>query len=267
MAANPLAVRSRTPEACAARDLCVVLHDVAPSRWAGCQRVLAELEDCAREAGVTLPLTLLVVPHMHGDTSLPPAYLRWLYAQAGAGHELALHGLTHRDEGPPIRGLREYLVRRHYTADEGEFAALTEAQAGERLREGRAWARALGLQMDGFVAPAWLMGRASLKAVANAGFSHTCTLTQVIALPQRRALPTPSLVFSTRSRWRRRLSLAWNRHLARRSRDARLLRLDLHPTDADHADVLHCWRGLLMDALRERVPVRLGEAAQLARRL
>jgi hypothetical protein len=229
--------------------------------------VLAELDGCAREAGIALPLTLLVVPRMHGDAALPAPYLRWLYAQAAAGHELALHGLTHRDEGPPSRGLRELLLRRVYTASEGEFAALTEVQAAGRLREGRAWARALGLEMDGFVAPAWLLSRPALKAVALAGFTHTCALTQVIALPQRQALASPSLVFSTRSGWRRRVSLAWNTHLARRSRDARLLRLDLHPGDADQPDVLRCWRGLLLDALRERVPVRLGEAAQLARRL
>jgi predicted deacetylase len=254
-------------EACSARDLCVVLHDVAPARWDGCQRVLAELRRCADQAGVELPLTLLVVPRMHGDATLPAPYLRWLHGMAAAGHELCLHGLTHRDEGPPPRGLRDYLLRRHYTASEGEFAALTQAEALARLREGRAWAKALGLAMDGFVAPAWLMNPASLRAVGKAGFRHTCTLTEVIALPQRQALKAPSLVFSTRAGWRRQLSRAWNTHLAQRAHDARLLRLELHPGDADHADVLRCWTGLLREALHSRMPLRLGEAAMLARRL
>ncbi len=254
-------------EACSARDLCVVLHDVAPARWEGCQRVLAHVRRCADQAGIELPLTLLVVPRMHGDAALPARYLRWLHGMAAAGHELCLHGLTHRDDGPPPRGLRDYLLRRHYTADEGEFAALTQAEALARLREGRAWAKALGLTMNGFVAPAWLMNPASLSAVAKAGFKHTCTLTEVIALPQRQALQAPSLVFSTRAGWRRQLSRAWNTHLAGRARDARLLRLELHPGDADHADILRCWTDLLTQALRSRVPLRLGEAAMLARRL
>ncbi|RZJ11310.1 MAG: DUF2334 domain-containing protein [Rubrivivax sp.] len=253
-------------EACAARDLCVVLHDVAPARWEGCLRVLAELDRCAERAGVALPLTLLVVPRMHGDVAIPAPYLRWLHAQHAAGHELALHGLTHRDEGPPARGLREWLIRRHYTASEGEFAALSHREAADRLHEGRAWARALDLPMKGFVAPAWLMNAASLQAVAEAGFTHTCTLTDVIALPQRTALAAPSLVFSTRSGWRRQMSRVWNMQLAHRSRDTRLLRLELHPSDADHPEVLRCWSELLMDALRDRVPMRLAEAAQLARR-
>lgn len=254
-------------EACSARDLCVVLHDVSPARWQGCQRVVAELQRCAREAGVHLPLTLLVVPQMHGDASLPAPYLRWLYAMQRAGHELVLHGLTHRDEGPPPRSLAERLMRRFYTAGEGEFAALSQAEAQARLREGRAWARALGLPMLGFVAPAWLMSPGTLLAATDAGFGHTCTLTEVIALPQGQALAAPSLVFSTRAAWRRGLSLLWNRWLAHRSRDARLLRLELHPHDADYPAVLRCWSGLLRDALAHRVPLRLAEAAVLARRL
>jgi uncharacterized protein len=254
-------------EACRARDLCVVMHDVSPARWEGCRRVLDEVQRCASRAGVALPLTLLVVPRMHGDAALPAAYLRWLHGMADAGHELALHGLTHRDEGPPPRGLRDRLLRRHYTAGEGEFAALSHAQALERLCQGRAWARSLGLAMEGFVAPAWLLSTASLQAVADAGFGHTCTLTEVIALPQRQALRAPSLVFSTRAAWRRRLSLVWNRGLARRARDARLLRLELHPGDGDHPEVLRCWSRLLTEALQSRTPLRLGEAAMLARRL
>jgi predicted deacetylase len=252
---------------CAAGAVCVVLHDVSPARWDGCLRVLSELRRCASQAGVTLPLTLLVVPRMHGDAALPRRYLRWLHGMADAGHELVLHGLTHRDEGPPLRGLRDYLLRRHYTAGEGEFAALSHPQATERLLQGRAWAQAHGLAMDGFVAPAWLLSPPGLQAVVDAGFRHTCTLTEVIALPQRQALPAPSLVFSTRAAWRRGLSLAWNRLLARRARAAPLLRLELHPSDGDHRAVVRCWTGLLQDALHTRTPLRLAEAARLAQRM
>jgi uncharacterized protein len=245
--------------------ICVVLHDVSPARWEGCLRVLAQLRRCAGDAGVRLPLSLLVVPRMHGDAELPPRYLRWLRGMAGAGHELLLHGLTHRDEGPPLRGLGDWLLRRHYTAGEGEFAALSHAEAIERLLEGREWAHDHGLAMDGFVAPAWLLNTQSLQAVADAGFRHTCTLTQLIALPQRHALAAPSLVFSTRAAWRRGVSLVWNRLQARRAREAPLLRLELHPGDGDHPAVVRCWTGLLAEALRTRTPLRLGEAARMAR--
>ncbi len=247
--------------------VCVVLHDVAPSRWDGCRRVLTELRRCASDAGVRLPLTLLVVPRMHGDAAVPPRYVHWLRGMADAGHELALHGLTHRDEGPPPRGLGDYVLRRHYTAGEGEFAALSRCQAAERLDQGQAWARSHGLAMDGFVAPAWLLNRPSLQAVVDAGFRHTCTLTEVISLPQRQALKTPSLVFSTRAGWRRGLSLAWNTLLADCARGAPLLRLELHPGDGDHPAILRCWTNLLAEALQARTPLRLAEAALMAQRL
>lgn len=256
---------TRLAEARVAGAVCVVLHDVSPARWEGCQRVLAELRRCASDAGVTLPVTLLVVPRMHGDAAMPPRYLDWLRGMASAGHELALHGLTHRDEGPPLRGLRDWLLRRHYTAGEGEFAALSQPQAAQRMQEGQAWARTHGLAMGGFVAPAWLLGKAGLQAAVEAGFRHTCTLTQVISLPYLRAMPAPSLVFSTRAAWRRVLSLAWNKLQARRARQAPLLRLELHPSDGDHPDVVRCWTRLLAEALHTRTPLRLAEAAQMAR--
>jgi predicted deacetylase len=252
-------------ESTLAGALSVVLHDVAPATWPECVRLLGELRRCASDVGVVLPLTLLVVPRMHGDPTAPPRYLRWLHGMAEAGHELALHGLTHRDEGPPLRGLRDYLLRRHYTAGEGEFAALSHAAALERLQEGQAWARRHGLAMEGFVPPAWLLSTAGLQAVADAGFHHTCTLSQLISLPQRRALVAPALVFSTRAAWRRASSLVWNSLLARRAAAAPLLRLELHPGDAVHLPILRCWTRLLAQALQTRTPLRLAEAALLAR--
>ena len=246
------------------RYVCVVLHDVAPARWAGCTRVLAQLRAVARDVGVELPLTLLVVPEMHGVPGASSQYLRWLHRLATSGHELALHGYTHRDDGPAPRGFLERLVRQHYTASEGEFSALDEAQAAQRLVQGKDWAHKHGFRMQGFVAPAWLISEGARKAVTAAGFSYTCTLNEIVALPRNQALYAPSLVFSTRSAWRRALSLVWNRTLVWRQRNATLLRFELHPHDADHPAVLRCWSRLLGQALREREPLPLHKAAALA---
>lgn len=248
------------------RHLCVVLHDVAPARWEGCQRVLQRLRAIAHRAGVSLPVTLLTVPRLHGDRQVPLRYLAWLHHQVGRGHELALHGFTHRDDGPPPEGWRERLLRRHYTAGEGEFAALPLPAAAGRLAAAREWAQTMGLPMPGFVAPAWLLNAAARQAVAAAGFHYTCTLTRLVALPEWHAMPAPALVFSTRAPWRRAASLAWNTHLAWRARGAPLLRLELHPGDCDHAAVRRCWSHLLQAALEEgRVPLGLSQAAALAR--
>jgi hypothetical protein len=251
------------PRGPAARYICVVLHDVCTLRWSGCLRVWALLRQLAYEAGVDLPVTLLVVPRMHG-TPPAPEFLQWLRQTSRRGHELALHGYTHRDESPPGRGWRDHARRRWYTAGEGEFAAVDRAGAAERLARGQAWARRHRLAMAGFVAPAWLMNAPAWDAVEAAGFRYTSTLGQVVALPGRRALPARSLVFSTRRAWRRVLSVAWNLALAASQRRAPVLRLELHPADADHAAVRWCWSLLLGAALRGRQPLRLSEAAGLA---
>lgn len=270
VAAGPSALntplRAGAADARATGAVCVVLHDVCPAHWAACRRVLAAVEACALSAGVRLPVTLLVVPHLHGDPALPREYLQWLRQLAAQGHELVLHGLTHRDDGPPPRRVGAWLLRRHYTAGEGEFAALPPSQALQRMQAGRHWARAHRLPMRGFVPPAWLMGPGTLGAACEAGFRHTCTLNRIIALPQGRSLHAPSFVFSTRSAWRRVLSVAWNRLLAWRLGVLPLQRLELHPHDADHTAVRRCWESLLRQALRYRTPLRLGEAAELARR-
>ncbi len=267
-AAPRVAAESRPPPPAdrdAARHVAVVLHDVAPARWDGCTRVLRQLRLVAQQAGVTLPLTLLVVPHHHGQMRTPQLYLRWLHGLARAGHELALHGLTHRDESAPPGDLRARLLRTVYTAGEGEFAALSFDEAARRLDAGRAWAQQHGLTMPGFVAPAWLMSAAALDAVAAAGFDYTCTLRQVIALPGRQALTAPNLVYSTRAPWRRALSLLWARVVAAQAQRAPLLRLELHPTDADHPAVMQSWSRVLAQALHERRPLRLRDVAARVR--
>ncbi len=249
----------------APRHVCVVLHDVSPARWAGCTRVLRRVHAVAQAAGVELPVTLLVVPRMHGKAAAPALYLRWLHRLARAGHELALHGFTHQDDGPPASSWHERLLRQTYTAGEGEFAALTQHEAALRLAAGRGWAQEHGLQMRGFVAPAWLLNEAAWQAVTQAAFDYTCTRGEIVALPSRHALPARSLVFSTRAAWRRWLSVPWNRMLAWQQRQEPLLRLELHPGDCDHPHIERCWTQLLARALRERGPLRLYDAAMLAR--
>jgi predicted deacetylase len=173
---------------------------------------------------------------------------------------VVLHGWTHRDEVPLSGGWRDAWLRRIYTAGEGEFAALSYEQAGSRLALGRAWMAGHGLSAQGFVAPAWLMSEPSWRAVAAARFRYTCTLTTLVALPQRHALHSRSLVFSTRSAGRRVLSVAWNQLQAVLQQRQPLLRLELHPCDADFPGVLACWTQVLRQALRQRQTMTLGQA-------
>jgi len=238
--------------------LCVVMHDVSPATLAHCERVLHAVREVAR-----VPLSLLAVPRYHCALHSRDfdGWLRWA---AGGGDEVVLHGYTHWDDGVP-HGLADHLRRRVYTRCEGEFCALDEGEATRRLLAGAQWFRGLRLPLHGFVAPAWLMSEGTWAALRRFGLRYTCTLSQLVLLPERRAIFSQSLVYSERSAWRRAMSIEWNRAWAVAQRRRPLLRLELHPRDADDARLRGAWQHLLEAALREREPMTLADAAEAFR--
>ena len=240
----------------AERFVCVVLHDAAPSTRAACSRTLAAIAEVA-----DVPVTLLAVPHYHGEASTPDLE-EWLSARSKKGDELALHGWSHRDELPPT-GAVDRLRRQHYTRSEGEFWALTKAEARERIDLGKAWFREHGWPLAGFVAPAWLLGPGAWAALAMQGFEYTASLRQLVHLPSRRSVVSQSVVYSTSSAWRRQCSLAWNLVVTRLEHGNRLLRIELHPRDADFSAVRLSWQRILERALRDRRAATVAEFMRL----
>ena len=71
------------------------------------------------------------------------------------------------------------------------------------------------------------------------------------------------MVYSTSSGWRRALSLAWNAGVAVAERTNPLLRLELHPRDADFPAIRRSWQRLLAAQLHDagRRAVTVAEAA------
>ncbi|HEV8313668.1 MAG TPA: polysaccharide deacetylase family protein [Burkholderiaceae bacterium] len=238
-----------------AAHLCVAVHDVAPATWADCERVLQTIAEVA-----DVPMSLLAVPRYHGAPHSRD-FEHWLRWRASEGDELVLHGYTHLDDGAPRSPVDRW--RRHvYTQGEGEFCALDEAEASRRLLAGAQWFRSLGVPLHGFVAPAWLLGRGGWAALRRFGLRYTCTLSHLVLLPERHALFSQSLVYSARSEWRRAASIEWNRLCAKAQARRPLLRLELHPHDADDARMRTAWQRLLEAALRDRTAVTLAQAAE-----
>ena len=236
------------------RWLCVSLHDVAPATWPSCRKVL----DAVREVA-DVPLTLLIVPAHHGQCSAQPEFERAISAQLAAGNELALHGYFHVDPHVPS-DLVDWIRRRIYTAGEGEFCGLSEDEARERLTLGARWFTANGWPMAGFVAPAWLLGAGAWRALrARDGLQYTTTLTKLIVLPEAYAIHAPCLTYSVRSAWRRPTSIVWNMLLSRVTQGSQVLRLGLHPHDAESRAVRRSWQRLLERALSDRKAVTKAE--------
>ena len=240
------------------RALCVSIHDVAPQTLSACQEIARAVERI--DSGI--PLTLLLVPYYHGDTSTPREYCAWIESRIVRSDELALHGLTHRDDVHAPEKWFERLERRVYTAGEGEFAALSRSEAAERLCRGRAWFAARNWPVKGFVAPAWLISRGTWDALRDSDFLYTTTLAGLHVLRNGLSVRAPSAVYSTRSAWRRLASRAWNAMLMRAVANMPIVRFGFHPADADYPEVMAHALGLLKRLAREREPITKATVAQ-----
>lgn len=234
----------------ASKLLAIVLHDVAPATWASCQRLstmIAELDSSA-------PLSLLLVPRFHHGVSMTdhPSWRDWIEARVAHGDELALHGWSHLDEAVPPRTPASWFARRVMTDGEGEFAALSAAEAKQRIELGLECFRRCGWSARGFVPPAWQISAAAREALGEFPFTYTSTLNTLEQLPEGRSWRVPYLGFSSRSAIRRWASIHWNRRRLASVRHARFLRLALHPIDADYDETLNAWRELLSALLQER---------------
>jgi len=229
--------------------LCIELHDVAPATWPLCLRLLAMLDALG-----PVPVTLLVVPDYHrlGRITHHPAFLRAIDRRLARGDEVSLHGLHHLDEGPVSRSPAEWFRRRVRTLSEGEFAATDRTISAERIARGLAEFVSAGWRVQGFVPPAWLLGRHAAGAVPAFGFSYVALRYAFYRLPQWRAIRTTTLSYAAFSTWRRALSRPALDYLVRRAPRQRALRLALHPVDARHDAVVAHWRSLALRALRER---------------
>ncbi|HYW92461.1 MAG TPA: polysaccharide deacetylase family protein [Gammaproteobacteria bacterium] len=235
------------------RALCVSVHDVAPATWPECASLLRMLDAIG---GVRV--TLLVVPdyHRRGLIDRDSAFLKAIEARLARGDEVALHGYYHLDDAARPLDPVGWFRRRVYTVGEGEFDALPAGTARERMEQGLALLRGLGWPVTGFVAPAWLLGRAARGVIASLPFRYTTTMRSHFCLPRWQETPARSLVYSARSALRRDLSRRWNESLFRQQRHADLLRVSLHPVDARHEPVVGHWHDLVERALIDgRQPV------------
>ncbi|RKQ97065.1 hypothetical protein C7446_2482 [Kushneria sinocarnis] len=214
----------------AERELALVLHDIAPETWED-YRPFVEAVDALG----SVPMTWLVVPDFHhcSATFEDPELPALLEQRLARGDELTLHGYYHCDDAPPPRTPREWFMRRIYTY-EGEFYALDQQQARQRLEAGIELFRQRNWPLHGFVAPAWLLSSGARAALRELPLSYTSDPQHLYRLPDFTPIRAPSLVWSARSRWRRGMSWAVNETARLRHRHQPLLRLGLHPVDMRH---------------------------------
>ena len=233
------------------RGVCVVLHDVAPATWEMYRDFVAAVDAIGR-----VPLTLLVVPdyHRRGGLDSYPDFCRLMDQRRARGDELVLHGCRHQDDLPLSWFFPRDLFMRRVFTHEGEFYLLTEQMARERLEYGLEQFKRLGWTTVGFVAPAWLMGYGTRKALASMPLRYTSDPGGLFLLPDFEKIPAPTLVWSSGTAWRRLASRLWNERRRRQHAKTPLLRLGLHPVDMQHESSRKYWLETLEKLLQSRLP-------------
>ncbi len=218
------------------KALVVSVHDVAPATRAPAERIV----DAMTRHGVRV-CSLLVVPNYHhrGESMNDDGFVRWLRDLENAGHEIVIHGYYHQRPRRSDETLREKMITRSYTSDEGEFYDLAYDEAHARITRALTEFRKAHLRPRGFIAPAWLLSEEAERAAADAEMEYTTRLTTLRDLRTEQTFASRSLVYSVRNSWRRAASLAWNGAVSRALAAAPLLRLSLHPPDLEHAEI---WR-------------------------
>lgn len=231
--------------------LVVSIHDVSPFTRPQCERILAQLIELRLKT-----CSWLVVPDHHGRGHFlrDPDFCEWLRRLADAGHEIVIHGYHHFRPRVSGESFSAKAITRFYTADEGEFFDIDQASAYALVTRAQEEFRELDLKPEGFIAPAWLLSDQAEEALRQAGIQYTTRLRNVRDLQSGRTYESQSLVWSTRSGWRRMVSLLWNRSLLRRLKDNPLMRIAIHPSDIDHPPVWQQIRHCVAQSLILRLP-------------
>jgi len=226
----------------------VAIHDVTPAHDERVRRIMQLLAECGVDQ-----YAMLVVPQWHGAWEVPqhPDFARLLQERAAAGAEIFLHGLRHDEVGIP-RAWRHHLQAYGRTRGEGEFMALSPAEAGARLDRGLEVLRQSGLNPVGFVPPAWLHGRDGLRLLRERKLAFTESSWAVFNLMTGVRVRASAFCWSTRTEWHQAAGALIAAGRLRIQARSPLLRLAIHPPDIEARRVRDSLRRVLDGLLAYR---------------
>ena len=231
--------------------LVVSIHDLAPFNRDVVDSIVTRL------ARLGIPVvSLLVVPNYHHRQPMAedPSFISWLRDLEAQGHEIVIHGYFHKRPARPNETTTEKWITQSYTRGEGEFFDLNYDEAFRRITSAREIFDASGLKPRGFIAPAWLLNKEGERAARDAGMEYTTRLQTVSDLRSGQHFPAQSLVYSVHSKWRRAVSLAWNKTLFGLSGSKPLVRVSIHPPDTAYSGIWRQIEGFIRKLAEVRTP-------------
>ncbi|VGO11695.1 hypothetical protein PDESU_00241 [Pontiella desulfatans] len=227
--------------------LVVSFHDLHPGSMACCDRFLNRL------AALGVPeASLLVVPNWYGEAPLSehPDFCEWL---RGLPHDISLHGCTHVAGHRPEKPL-EWLMANKYTAGEGEFYKLSLPEADHLMFQGLEIFREVGIEANGFIAPAWLIQDDHIPLVGKLGLDYCVTFKKIYDMNRLDILRAPVLCTTSRTGLRRALTRQVVSMLASKHAHEDILRIAVHPIDFRFPEIENFIHGLIARTLETREP-------------
>jgi predicted deacetylase len=207
------------------------IHDVGPLFESEIDRLADRFEGLLGAPR----FAMLVVPDYWGRAPLSgaPAFRAKLRRWSERGVEMLLHGWHHHDDIRHQGRLAAFRAR-HFTAGEGEFLGLGQAEALRRMCDGRCLLEdILGTRVTGFVAPAWLYGDGALSALRDAGFAFAEDHFRVWRPSDDEVLCRgPVVTWASRSQARQASSVAFAALARLTMKSLRVVRVAVHPGDA-----------------------------------
>jgi uncharacterized protein len=239
------------------KRLLVAVHDVTPAHEERLETLYRLLDE--------FPIhnyALLVVPNWHGAWPLErhPGFTVRLRERAGRGAAILLHGLRHDEVGQP-RSFAHWARTVGRTDREGEFASLPPEEVRTRVALGLEILRGAGLDAIGFVPPAWLARPWLARLSRDAGLALTEDARALFV--DGRRVAAPATCWTTRSAWHRAGSAVVAAARLRLERNRPLVRLALHPHDAEWPRVLDSCRRTLWRLLDQREAIGYQELLDL----
>jgi uncharacterized protein len=235
------------------RRLLTSIHDVTPHLTDRLDRIVPVIEGAVGPGNYAM----LVVPDYHhqGKLSDHPAFLKRLRDWSDQGVEMFLHGYTHIDESVHESKAAQLKAQR-MTAGEGEFLGLDYADATKRLIEGRKMVEdATGKAVTGFIAPAWLYGEESLRAIADQDFPMIENHFRVWSPNDNRLLTRgPVLTYASRTVPRMLSSILWSRISTIILSRASVVRFAVHPHDVDSPSLIREIKRAIASFLQSHQP-------------
>lgn len=205
------------------------IHDVGP-RF---ESEVDQLADLLSDILGGPKFAMLVVPDHWGEAPLAgnTAFQARLRGWADQGIEMFVHGWFHKDLAEHS-GAAAFKAK-HMTAGEGEFLGLSREVAAQRMADGRKLIEdAIGREVAGFIAPAWLYGEGAREALAESGFALAEDHMRVWRPADGKVLAKgPVITWASRS-VPRQLSSRFFSGLARHAlHGQKVMRIAVHPGD------------------------------------